>query len=196
MKKLVFKTAAITLAVIILLAALTAGALALFAPLSLARFFEGAGNGSAATVFYIRQYERSGDFNDLAVLCDKIDEHAKPDKAEKYLAEFTGSNGFSDYCAEYDRNYGGSFSAREMFRGRYVVAVYLNSGVTRATAQAEEFSRGDYTEYNAFYWLITDSEVEISASAAAELAAGIRASGASGEFALRDLSLLSELTGD
>lgn len=198
MTKLILKTAAITLAAVIVFLGLVFGAFALFFPRPLARFFENAGNLSAAAVFYERQYEKSGEPGDLAVLCDVLDEHTSPEKAEKYLGEFVYSDEFESFCADYDETYGVyTYSARELYQGRYVVARFINSGASSGVESALAFTEeGGYTEYNSFYWLITDgglifSENDVSVVKAAldslSLQDGERA------FLERDIALCGEL---
>ncbi len=75
------------------------GAFAMFAPGRVASFFDGVGGYSASVFFYERQYEKTGDFSDLVVLVDKLDDQADKYTAEKYLKIFIEHQDFESYCA-------------------------------------------------------------------------------------------------
>ena len=197
MSKLVLKTAAVTLAAIIFLCALIFGAFVLFRPVSLARLFEGAGNDSAAAYFYIRSYEKTGDFSDLALLCEKIDEHDRAEDAAKYLSLFIENEKFADYCEEYDSKYSSAYSAREAAYGRLTVSIYLSEGIDSAILKAKLLCEGNYSEYNPFYWLITDGSLSFSEAevAAIRTALGeIECDESEREFLERDIALAGELS--
>ena len=100
MRKLVIKTAVITLASLLVALAITFGAFALFAPRSLAGFFDGVGNYSASVFFYERQFERSNEFLDLANLVNKIDDENDNERAVKYLSLFINHDEFENYCLD------------------------------------------------------------------------------------------------
>lgn len=197
MSKLVLRTAAITLAAIVALCGIVSGVLVLFFPGTLARFFMGAGNSSAAVVFYERQYKKTGDFGDLRILCDTVSEYSSSDTAEKYLGKFVTEQGFSEFCADFDKQYGVyTYSSREYYCGRFVVARFINSGIEQAADSAKDFVAGGYTEYNPFYWLIADGQLSFSNSDAQVLESmlkSIEAQGESNEYLQRDLSLIKQL---
>ena len=197
LSKLVLKTAAVTLAAIIFLCALIFGAFVLFRPVSLARLFEGAGNDSAAAYFYIRSYEKTGDFEELALLCEKIDEHDMSEDAAKYLSLFIENEKFADYCEEYDAKYSSYYSAREAAYGRLTVSIYLSEGIESALLKAKQLCEGNYSEYNPFYWLITDGSLSFSETDVASIKTalrGIECDESEREFLERDIALAEELS--
>jgi len=98
LKKLIIKTSLITLAVTLCALMITFGALALFAPKTVAGIFDGVGGYSASVFFYEKQYNKSGEIDDLAVLVDKIDEDKEPLKAEKYIETLISREDFATYC--------------------------------------------------------------------------------------------------
>ncbi len=116
MRKLVIKTAVITLASLLVALAITFGAFALFAPRSLAGFFDGVGNYSASVFFYEKQYGNTEDFNDLVVLVDKIDDVSDGERAKKYLAILINHADFEEFCSN-KKIMGIPYS--EYYNGRY-----------------------------------------------------------------------------
>lgn len=146
LKKLVIKTAAITLAAIIAFGAFLLGGLALFAPAALARLSENLGNYSAAAGFYINQYEKTGAGEDLYNVCRTIDEHDRPGDAAVYLAKY-----FDGKPEEKDK---------KNFAGKYVVALFLSEGVDAAANKARSFANSSYTEYDAYNSLLTDRKIK------------------------------------
>ena len=164
MKKIVIKTTAITLAILVVLVALVYGALALFAPLTLAKLYDGAGNYKLATVYYERQYEKTGDTADLYTLCLKLDEYSDGERAVTYLELLTDddSASFNDFCASVDgENFTGRISTKEYLYGKLVKAVCVSKGVTYAVELADELTSAEYTDYNPFYVLIIDRVINL-----------------------------------
>jgi hypothetical protein len=102
MKKLVIKTASITLAVIIGIMALTFGALCLFAPKTVARLFDGAGGYSPSVFFYEKQYNKTQSTDDLYYLVLKLDDQKDPTKTREYLSVFLQLEDVEDYCKTFD----------------------------------------------------------------------------------------------
>ena len=116
LKKLVIKTAVITLASILVALAITFGAFATFAPRSLAVFFDGVGNYSASVFFYEKQYVKSQSFDDLVYLVDRIDDDNDQVRAKKYLGDLIAHKDFANFC-ENKEVMGIPFA--EYYQGRY-----------------------------------------------------------------------------
>ena len=116
MKKLVIKTAVITIVSLLGAVIIAFGAFASFAPGSVAGFFDGVGNYSASVFFYERQFERSNEFSDLANLVNKIDDENDNERAVKYLSLFINHDEFENYCL--DKTFMG-VSLSEYYIGRY-----------------------------------------------------------------------------
>ena len=98
MRKLVIKTAFITLASILVALAITFGAFVTFAPRSLADFFDGVGNYSASVFFYEKQYIKTESFEDLVELVNQIDDANDGERAEKYLGVLINHQDFEAFC--------------------------------------------------------------------------------------------------
>ena len=164
MKKLILKTALITLAVFI---AAVAGAYlmtALFAPVTLAEFYGKAGNYSLTVKYCERQYNKTGDFDDLVKLCSVLDEKRDSERVKKYVAEFTADEKFAEYCEKSDAD-SGKITTREFYNGKLVIAIFLTDGAAQATeAAANAVREFGYTEYNPFYLLIIDCKDGFSES--------------------------------
>lgn len=153
MKKLILKTAAITLAAIILAGGLLFGGLWLFSPVTLAKISEDLGNESAAASFYARQYDKSGDYKDLHKLCAVLDEHSNSAKAEKYLGEFIENENFVTYIFSYDVREKEGEHAAAFYAKKYVVSAFINGGAAHATEVASRLASGKYFGNDAWGWV-------------------------------------------
>lgn len=163
MKNLVLKTVAITVAAIIALIAVAYLILALAFPKTLADGYDAIGSYSLSVKYYEKQYNKSGDIDDLAALCVKTDVKSDASRAAAYLAELTEREDFSAYCAREDENGGFKMTAYEFYYGRYTVATFYASGVAAAITVAEKAVSAGYTENDAFYVLLLDADT-LSAS--------------------------------
>ena len=148
--------------------ALVYGALALFAPLTLANLYDGAGNYKISMVYYERQYEKTSSQDDLYTLCLKVDEYNDSARAKDYLGRFVdnSSQTFNDYCAVKDgANFNGLISTKEYIYGKLVTAVCKADGVDKAIELAGEITSIEYTDYNPYYVLINDSVLRLDGAA-------------------------------
>ena len=160
MKKLVLKTALITLCSIIALLGILYGVFALFFPKTLAKTFEALGSDNAAIRYYEKQYEKTEDLQDLITLCAKLDVYEDTERAEKYLTILVAKPGFYSTCLDSDVS--GQISNEEYFEGKWVVATYLKDGIERGIEKALYSIRNGnyrYSEYNPFHILYTDSNI-------------------------------------
>ncbi len=98
MKRLILKTAAITLAAIILLGALLLLILSLAAPRVMMDFTASMGMGSVSGHFAYKEYERSGDLDCLARSFLIAEGDGDDETALRRWDELYGSDGFSAYC--------------------------------------------------------------------------------------------------
>ena len=161
MKKLVIKTALITLASIVALMAILFGVFALFFPKTLATSFDKAGSYGASMYFYEKQYEKSSSMDDLYTLCVKVNPYTDGQRAEKYLTEFAEKSNFYSYCRNLDS--GEVVSNEEYFEGKLVTVLYLKGGVDAGIPKAIQFIREGnkkYTEYNPFFMLYSDDNID------------------------------------
>ncbi len=157
MTKLILKTAAITLAAVILAGALLFGGLWLFSPVTLATIAENLGGDSAAASLYARQYDKSEDYKDLHKLCAVIDEHENSANAEKYLGEFIENENFVSYIFSDEVGKKEGEHAAAFYAGKYVVSAFINGGAAHATEVASRLASGKYFGNDA--WSLVDSGV-------------------------------------
>lgn len=147
MKKLVIKTTLITLASIIGALIITVSALCLFAPATMAGFFDDVGNYSASVFFYEKQYEKSGDINDLDKLLLKV--YAKGDtcKVEEYSKKIIHHEDFGGY----------SVDKKEYYYDCYVLSLAQNGKFDEAVGQGLGFiNQYGYTPYNPLRMLLKE----------------------------------------
>lgn len=204
MKKLVIKTASITVAAIIIVALAAYFLTAAFSPKTIAEFYDKSGNYSKSVKYYAKQYEKNADFDDLKILCDKLDDKEDSERAAKYLALFIEGEEFSEFCNEQGNLGGGSLgeiSAGELYRGRYVVAVFYAQGLESAANEAKTITeKVGFSQNDAFYVLITecgesfDKNAKTYVSECIEsLFATIESVDNQKQYAERDLDLLENL---
>ena len=169
MKKLVIKTALITLGAIIVVALAAYGIVARVAPSTLADFYAKMHNYSLTVKYEQRQYERSGEFSDLAALCAELDERRDAEKTAKFVAMLVDDEGFSEYCKKTDESFG-NISTAEFYNGKLVLALYRSRGVADACERAvKAVEKYGYTKNNPFNTLIADSKDAFSADDKAKI---------------------------
>lgn len=163
MKKLIVKTSLITLAVTLCALMITFGALALFAPKTVAGIFDGVGGYSASVFFYEKQYNKTGDINDLVVLVDKIDEDEEPLKAEKYIEILIEREDFKAYCEEQDKSKP-AIATKEYYYGNYVLVLVENGRFDKALEVCSEQAHGSgkYTKDNPYRVIISEAADQLS----------------------------------
>ena len=162
MKKLIIKTAIITLASILALVGLLYGIFTLFIPKPLGDLFYKGGNYSAGMYYYEKQYNATKSAEDLWTLCLNVDVYKDPVRAEKYLAEFKANANFEKNCVALDEGNTDTFTTEEFIEGKLVCAVFINKGIDEAIntaydcVKAFDFVGGEYTQFNPFFMLYTD----------------------------------------
>lgn len=198
MKKLVVKTVCVTLACVFGLAVAIFGVLALFFPKSLAKSFDKLGYYNGTVFFYEKQYEKTESANDLFVLCLKTDSEKDCLKAKKYLNKFLSLPEFEEYCSKLDNGVSDNLSTEEFLESKYVFAVYLTDGVEKAVSCAQNSVKDEYTEYNPFFMLLTDSRVNLSRTDLELVKRGIEdilSDISNKTFAERDIEIINGLLG-
>ncbi len=146
MKKLVIKTTLITLISTICALIITFGALCLFAPATVAGFFDGVGNYSASVFFYERQYEKSGDINDLDKLLVKVYGAKDYALSEKYSKMLIEHKHFDEFCQSKPAS---TVSNVEYYYGCYALSLAYNDNFSGAVTVGSEFvAEYGYTQYN------------------------------------------------
>ena len=155
MKKLVIKTTCITLASLIVAFAIFFGAASLFAPGWVGGIFDGVGNYSASVFFYEKQYEKSGDIDDLNTLVLKIDIKNDSSRAAKYFGKMVEHQDFEEFCNSQDGG-GSTISTNEYYFGCYVLALAYNGKLDDAIEKANTFVGNTYTKNNPFRMLVME----------------------------------------
>ncbi len=188
MKDLVVKTVLITLAFIFSIILLVFGALALFSPITLADTFDGTGGYSSSIYFYEKQYKKTGDIEDLALLAIKVNQDIDAQLAEQYLGELVSHEKFAEFCAEEE---GKELSNREFYYGKYAVALVKNDGFDKALEVAEEFVKANgYTSYNPYSVLIIEQGESFSSEQLDQIQSKILFYSASAEQDINQITYL------
>ena len=155
MKKLILKTAALTAACLVALVLALYLCFAVFSPKTLADFWSGMGNYPLSVTFYQKQYDKTGDLNDLLRLCDALNERTDAKNSVKALKELTQKeefNSLNDKKDEYD------FTSYEFYYGKYTVACFYDGGIDVAITVAKQAVQKGYPHYNAFYVLLCEDD--------------------------------------
>ena len=154
MKKLVIKTVVLTFISFIALFLIFYCCFSAAAPKTLADVWSDMGSYSFSIKYYEKQYEKTNDLFDLAVLCNKVNEQSDSSRAVTYLKALTEHENFSALCETEDKKFSYTFTAYEFYFGKYAVASYYESGIGSALAVAEKSVKTGYTEHSAFYSLL------------------------------------------
>ena len=153
MKKLVVKTAIITLASLICTLLIAFGALAVCAPNYLGRVFDGTGNHSVAVFFYEKQFEKTGNVDDLNTLVLKLDVKGDSQKAEKYYKKIIEHSDFERLCQS-QNSQNGLIGAKDFYVGQYVLSLAYNGKFEEAVAYSKDYIGASYQKNNPFQALI------------------------------------------
>ncbi len=192
MKKLVIKTASITLAVIIGIIALTFGTLCLFAPKSVAKLFDGAGGYSASVFFYEKQYNKTKNQDDLYVLVLKLDEQEDALKTRQYLTEFLKIDGIKEYCKNLD-TIGNKMTTYEYLSGKCACAIYLDTGIGDTIRFLEQSVKDGYGDYNAYSIVISEFSSVLTKEELNALKQSIQDQNVNNDYTKRDINLINQL---
>lgn len=158
MKKLILKTALITLSCIIGIMVIMYGVFALFFPLPLARFLDSMGGKEIAVAYYKLNYDKTEKIEDLATVCMKIDSVNQSNLAEECLVELVQDEGFEEYCISQDLLTKSPIKSRDLFYGKLVVASLNYKGFAQAVDYAKEGVKKGYSKYNPFRAILTSSQ--------------------------------------
>lgn len=154
MNKLVIKTILITLACAVGALAVVFGALCIFAPVTVAGFFDDVGNYSASVFFYEKQYDKTGDIDDLDVLVLKAYGNSDTVRAEEYLEEMIEHEDFEEFCSGAN---GANMSDKEYYYGYYALSIAKNGKIDKAISVSKDFvSENGYTKFNPLRTLVSE----------------------------------------
>jgi hypothetical protein len=149
LNKLVGKTIAITLAVIMGVVVVAFGATALFAPKILAGIFDNMGAYSASVFFYEKNYDKTGEIEDLVLLIDKLDVDKDSQAVEQFLFELINDEEFDSYCASFGEDER-LVPLKDYYNGQYAVALMMNGKQSDAISFCEGVVALGYNEYNPY----------------------------------------------
>ncbi len=156
MKKLVLKTAGITLATIIILLAITYGVLALAFPGTLGDFFYDTGSYTVGIKYYEREYEKSEDLEDLYNLCVKLNVKEDASKTSTYTKKLMDNENFDTFCQKKDGEVSSVITTREYIEGKYLCAVYKLKVMSEVITEGKNvIEASGYTKHSCFSTLIS-----------------------------------------
>ncbi len=155
MRKLVVKTVLLTVGAFICVLAIIFGALSLACPNKLAGAFDAIGSYKANVYFMQKQYEKTGEFDDLISLIKELDENKSPAKTAEYceiLFDDLYKTAFDEYCKNDGKTeYLTETNAKEFFYDKYAVAEINTGDVDSAIEIAKKcVSICGYTKTNPF----------------------------------------------
>lgn len=182
--KLILKTSAITVAIVLGVSALLFGVLAIFSPVSLAKMFDSVGGYKGAVYFYEKQYQKTKSISDLSTLCLKIDDGKDAIRSEKYLKLFVENEGFEQYCQLLDDGVNSGITNEEYYVGRYACVLITNQKFSSAKTVANSFVlENGYTGFNPFTLVLMEKGGMLNKTQLEELRANIVLFDLSGEQA-------------
>ena len=153
MKKLIVKTALITLASLLAVFLLVLTAMTMYAPRTMASLLDGVGNRGLSLWYTELAYQKFGETNDLTNVFDKAVSAKDYERTIKYGNILIGREDFAEICASQDN--GGAVSYKNYVFGNTSVAMYAENYVDEdilsfASATAE----GVYPPFNAYQVLL------------------------------------------
>ncbi len=182
MKKIIIKTALITLASIIGAILLTYLMIALISPKTMAEGYGKLGNYKLSVKYYEKQYNKTEEISDLYVLVTAIDEKQDYTKAQEYTAELISHPNFDKFCKIQDGvlNADGEeivnppektdgVTTKEFVYGKRAVALAKNDfsfAIEFCLSYCEE---AGYTSYNPFRIIIIELKGELTSAQKEEL---------------------------
>jgi len=149
LKSLVIKTILITLASVIGALMVIFGALCLFAPATVAGFFDDVGNYSASVFFYEKEYERTGDINGIVLLIDKSYGQRDSIGEEKYLEKLLSHKDFETFCKKDGEDK--KLENVEYYYGYYTSVLIENQKLDSAISVGKKYvEKYTYSQNNPF----------------------------------------------
>lgn len=128
MKKLVIKTAIITLASIVSIMAVAFGTLCVFMPKTVAGGFEKLGSKTASVFFYQKQYQKTNDIEDLIVVIDCAYSMEDYVLQEEYLKELINHKDFDAFCKQEDIKNNDGKITKDYYLGYYKIVLQKLNG--------------------------------------------------------------------
>ncbi len=158
MKKLVLKTVAITLVAVLGVCMIIFGTLAMVAPVKVASLFDAIGWYGPSVHYYEKQYGKSNNIEDLAVLILKIDDENDCDKEKKFVEIMLNRTDYKDYCTALDKaNEFSAIKTNELYCGKYALALVRIDKFDDALDFSFDFiGDNSYSSYNPFSVIIAE----------------------------------------
>lgn len=125
------------------------GALCLFAPATVAGFFDDVGNYSASVFFYEKEYERTGDINGIVLLIDKSYGQRDSMGEEKYLEKLLSHKDFETFCKKDGEDK--KLENVEYYYGYYTSVLIENQKLDSAVSVGKKYvEKYTYSQNNPF----------------------------------------------
>lgn len=169
MKKLVIKTVFITVISILIACIAVMSAFCIFKPRVIAQMFDNFGKYEATRYFYQKQYEKTGEIDDLLMLIDNAYEVQDNVTLRNSLGQLIVDDEFKAYCTKQNSTIGpSSMKTEEYYASWYAEMLYLTGDFNYAIAFSNSYVlKNDgsvdmgYTKFNPFRTLV-DIKAELS----------------------------------
>ena len=198
MKKLILKTALITLLCIVVVVGAIFGFLVWLSPKTLASVFDKLGNYAFSVSMYEREYNNTKNLSDLSVLVIKLNQNIDGEKTEKYSLLMITDVNYIDYVKTTGKvEFYTELSAHEYYYGKAVSSMMQNDKFEDAIFYADKFvDEFGYSEHNPYRIIISSELNSLSISEKLEISQNLQSyiSSATSEELVRinkDASLLT-----
>ncbi len=185
MRKLIIKTIAFSLGILIALASLFYLVLALSSPKTLGDFYFRTGSEKLAIKYYEKAYEKSDDIDDLSVLVERSIVLKKHEQVKKYGFELINSTNYGEFAKTkgdgYDYYVVGSISKSLYILGEKNSAIDVAFNLT-----------ADYLEINPIRVLISEALGKSDKQTISVILSKLENRGNKNQLCLNDISFLRD----
>lgn len=162
MKKLVIKTVFITVMSILIVCLAVISAFCIFKPRVIAQMFDNFGNYNATQYFYQRQYEKTGEIEDLLMLIDNAYEKQDNVALRNCIGQLIADDEFKSYCINKNLAVApGNIKTEEYYASWYAEVLCITGDFADAVAFSNTYVLKDdgsvnmgYTKFNPFRTLV------------------------------------------
>lgn len=158
MKKLILKTALLTLAALICVSAMLYGFFALFFPAKIGDLFDGFGRKDIAVAYYELEYQKTSEFDDLVDICTRLDARGDSHRTQKYLEILVEHQDFEEFCSNRDKANTNPLKSKDFFYGKLFIATKECDGIDEAIIVGREAVKYEYNEYNPFRIALSEQD--------------------------------------
>lgn len=160
MKKVIIKTALITVCGVFAFIAILYGALALFSPKALIKFWDGVGAENFAKRYSERQYEKTEEISDLYDLILRLDTSTEAEKTVNQIEKILKNENLDAFCAELDVE--GKITTKQYLSVKYVYALIELDEFQKALDFSVDFvNENGYTKYNPLRTMFNDLFIKL-----------------------------------